>query len=32
MRELVDALQATAYFDGPKGPFVRLVAANLSRR
>ena len=24
--------QATAYFDGPKGPFVRLVAANLSTR
>jgi hypothetical protein len=26
------SLQATAYFDGPKGPFVRLVAANLSTR
>jgi len=26
------SLQATAYFDSPKGPFVRLVAANLSPR
>jgi len=26
------SLQATAYFDSPKGPFVRLIAANLSPR